>query len=60
MDGTPVFRYNTFQKNLDPVLQIFEQRGGVVVDIDANQAPKQVLAQVAKVYDYVTLPQVVA
>lgn len=60
MGDTPVNRYSTFHKNLGPVLRVFEQQGGVVVDIDANKAPEQVLAQVAKVYDYVTLSQAVA
>jgi hypothetical protein len=52
----PVIRYHTFHKNLGPVLRVFEEKGGIIVDIDANETPEKVLFQITSVYDKVKLP----
>jgi len=53
LGNTPVIRYQTFHQNLGPVLCVFEKKGGILIDIDANKTPEQVLSQVVSVYDQV-------
>lgn len=55
----PVTRYKTFHKNLGPVLKIFEEKGGTIIDIDANETPEKVLSQIVSIYDMVKLPNIV-
>lgn len=57
LGDVPVSRYEIFHRNLNPVLKVFEERGGIIIDIDANQTPQKVLAQVVSVYDYVARPK---
>ena len=51
LGNTPIIRYDTFHKNLGPVLQVFEKKGGILIDIDANETPQKVLSQIVEVYD---------
>lgn len=59
LGNTPVSRYDLFHKNLGPVLKVFEKKKGIIVDINANETPEQVLSQIVSVYDSVTLPALV-
>lgn len=56
LGNTPIYRYNTFQKNLEPSLEIFSKKGGIIVPIDANGTPDQVLDQITAIYDTVKRP----